>query len=373
MNAEQPENLRPESLVVAAGRPRRGPGGPVNEGISLSATFEAGGEIGYARSGTAGTAALEAALGAVEGGIARVFSSGVAATAAVLDGLPAGSTVLIPASFYNFHETILADHQRLGRLTVRRVNTSDLAAVQDALDGVAVLWLEVPSNPMLRVADLPALTAAARKRNVLSVVDATVASPLGLQPLRHGADVSMHSATKVISGHSDVLLGVLSTASPALAAEFQHRRELTGAMAGSLETFLTLRGLRTLAVRRDRAQLNAAELARRLAAHPAVTQVHYPGLPGHPDAKITARILHGAGSLLSFQITGNIAAADEVCGRVRLICHATSLGAVESLIERRGRYPGELAQGTPANLIRLSVGIEHVEDLWTDLSQALEG
>lgn len=363
--------LRAESQLVSAGRPARTPGSPVNEPISMSATFHAGAEIGYARSGTPTLGAFEAAMGLLEGGAALAFASGMAATAAILDGLAVGSTVVIPDSFYNVNAAALADHARLGRLYVRRVDLSDLSAVTAALEGAALLWLEIPTNPMLRVADLPALTAAARIAGALSVVDATVATPLGLRPLAHGADISLHSATKSICGHADALLGVLSTASPELIEQLHDRRTLTGAIPGSLESFLALRGLRTLSVRTERSQANAAELAERLAVDPRVAQVHYPGLARHLDAPLVQRFLTGGGSLLSFEVAGGLPAAVGVCERVQLITHATSLGGVESLIEARGRYAGEVAQSTPAGLVRLSVGIEHVADLWQDLSQAL--
>jgi cystathionine gamma-synthase len=205
---------------------------------------------------------------------------------------------------------------------------------------------------------------------VLSVVDATLATPLGIRPLEHGADLVMHSATKWIAGHSDLVMGLLATADAALAARLVDRRNLTGAIPGGLDSYLALRGLRTLAVRLDRAVANAAELAGRLAEHPAVAAVYHLGRDDHPQAERIAKLLANHGGLLSFELD-SVQRADQLCQRVRLITHATSLGGVESLIERRGRYPGEASQGTPAELVRLSVGIEHVEDLWDDLSQAL--
>jgi cystathionine gamma-synthase len=357
-------------VLVSAGRPPHRAGAPVNEPIALSVTFLAGAERDYGRSGNDTLAAFEEALGAVEGGRAIAFSSGMAAAAAVIEGLPTGSTVVLPSSYYNYHRNLLNAGVELGRLTMRTVDICDTAATTAALDGATLLWLELPTNPMLRVADLPALTAAARDRGVLTVVDATVATPVGMRALTHGADIAMHSVTKWLAGHSDLLMGALVTADTALAERLHDRRTLTGAVPGVLESYLALRGLRTLAVRFERASSNATELAARLADHPAVRAVHHPSRPDHPDADRIARLLSLPGGLLSFRPT-SVELAEQVCRRVRLITHATSLGGVESLIERRGAYPGELAQATPPELLRLSVGIEHVEDLWADLAQAL--
>jgi len=365
-----PESLRRESLLIATGRPEREPTHPLNQPIQLSSTFHAGGERAYARQGNTTLEAFEAALGAVEGGAVTAFASGMAASTALIEGLPAGSVVVLPTSFYNYHRTLLDAQVDLGRLELRAVDITDPDAVAGTLPGAALLWLELPTNPMLVVPDLPALTAAARRHGVRTVVDATLATPLGSRPLEHGADVVMHSATKWIAGHSDLIMGTLATADPALDTELKTRRNLTGALPGALETFLALRGLRTLSVRLERAVANAAELARRLQAHPAVRRVHYLGLPGHPQADLVAKLLDNPGGLLSFE-ADSVGRADQACDRVRLISHATSLGGVESLLERRGRYPGEVQQHTPAALLRLSVGLEHVEDLWADLEQAL--
>jgi cystathionine gamma-synthase len=192
-----------------------------------------------------------------------------------------------------------------------------------------------------------------------------------VRPLEHGADIVMHSATKYLSGHSDLLMGVLVTRSPSLGAAVRLRRDLTGAVPGALESYLALRGLRTLAVRLERAQENAGELANRLAAHPAVTRVRYPGLASDPGHELASRLHAGFGAMISFEVAGTADDAEAVCHAVRLISHATSLGGVESLIERRGRHAVDAAHGTPPTLLRLSVGIEHVEDLWSDLDQAL--
>ena len=362
--------LRPESLLVAAGRPARIPAGPVNQPISLSSTFHAGGPRVYGRDGNDTVEAFETALGALEGGRVTAFSSGMAACAALIEGLPVGSVVVLPTSFYNFNRTLLDKQVELGRLTLRPVDVSDTAAALDALPQATMLWLELPTNPMLAVPDLPTLAEAARQHGVLSVVDATLATPLGIRPLEHGVDVVMHSATKWIAGHSDLVMGVLATGEQALDEQLKARRSLTGALPGALESFLALRGLRTLSVRLERACANAAVLAERLSSHPYVRVVRYLGSPDHPHADRIAKLLDNHGGLLSFELDSQ-QRAEQVCDRVRLITHATSLGGVETLLERRGSYPGEARQHTPPELIRLSVGLEHVEDLWADLEQAL--
>jgi len=369
--------LHPNSLAVAAGRPPRTPDGPVNPPVMLSATYHAGGPRVYGRQGNDSTEAFEAALGALEGGRTVSFGSGMAASSALVEGLPAGSVIVLPDRFYNFQRTLFDAQVALGRARLRVVDVTDTEATVAALDDAAsapggLLWLELPTNPRLTVPDLPVLASAARERGVLSVVDSTLATPLGIRPLAHGADVALHSATKWIAGHSDVLMGVLTVADDALFEALITRRNLTGALPGALESFLALRGLRTLAVRLERCCANAEVLAGRLAEHPAVTSVDYLGFDDHPQAERVAKLLDHRGSVISFTV-GSVAQADRLCQRVRLITHATSIGGVETLIERRGSYPGEQAQGTPAELIRLSVGIEHVEDLWADLAHGLTG
>jgi cystathionine gamma-synthase len=203
------------------------------------------------------------------------------------------------------------------------------------------------------------------------LVDSTFATPLRQRPLEQGADLVLHSATKFIGGHADLLLGVVVTRDQRRRDELVHRRTMDGATPGALEAFLALRGLRTLAVRLDRAEQTAGELARRLAAHRGVTRVRYPGLPNDPGHELARRQMSGFGSMLAFETVGDANAADRVCARVQLITSATSLGGVETLLERRARYAGDAAAGTPPTLIRLSVGIENVEDLWRDLERAL--
>jgi cystathionine gamma-synthase len=277
----------------------------------------------------------------------------------------------VPSAGYSGTVMLFDEQQKMGRMQLRAVDITDPAAVAAALPGADLLWLESVTNPLMGVVDLPALITAAHDAGAIVCVDSTFSTPLVVRPLEYGADIVMHSATKYLAGHSDLLMGVLVTGSEPLGAQLKLRRDLTGAVPGALESYLALRGLRTLAVRLERAQHNAGELARRLAGHPAVTRVRYPGLPSDPGHDLATRLHSGYGAMISFEVAGSADDAEAVCQAVRLISHATSLGGVESLIERRARHAVDAEHGTPPALVRLSVGIEHVEDLWADLDQAL--
>ena len=370
-----PVGLRPETAVICAGRPGYAAGGPLNVPVVLASNFHSGAGTGedsraYSRTdATPGWEALETAVGQVEGGHAVAFSSGMAAIAAVLDLVPAGSRIVAPADCYFGVGELLADGQQQGRWAVDRVDLTDTGSVQAAVDGAALLWLETPSNPLLEVADLPALCAAGRRAGAIVGVDNTFATPLLQQPLAFGADVVVHSVTKFIGGHSDLLSGITIARDQALAGHIRHRRGLSGATPGALEAFLALRGLRTLALRLDRGQRNAGELARRLHGHPAVSRVRYPGLPGDPGHRTAAAQMTGFGAVLAFEVA-DAPTADRLCDAVHVIVHATSLGGVESTIERRGKLPGQ--EHIPPGLLRLSVGCEHIDDIWNDLNSALE-
>jgi cystathionine gamma-synthase len=376
------ESLYPESLdmdpdwaddtvAVQAGRPARVPGAPMNPPVTLSSTYVHDAAVEYGRDGNVGWGALEAALGALDGGHAVTFASGLAAATAAADLVPAGGTVVLSSVTYYGVRNIFLELQERGRLRVRLAAADDTAAILAAADGADMVWVESIANPLMVVADVPAIAAGARERGAVSVMDSTFATPLRQRPLDLGADIVMHSATKLIGGHSDLLLGALVCRSRDLADRLAAYRHDHGSIPGAFESFLALRGLRTLAVRLDRAEASAAELARRLAAHPNVSLVCYPGLPGDPQHERAVRVLpNGSGNMLSFEVDGSVEQTDAFLGRLRLVTHATSLGGVESLIERRARYAGDASIVGPT-LCRLSVGIENVEDLWTDLDRAL--
>ncbi|RIH85934.1 Cystathionine gamma-synthase [Meiothermus luteus] len=361
--------LKLASWLVAAGRPE-GPGAPLNTPLVPASNFARGGERTYARSdGTPTWEALETVVGGLEGGEAVAFASGMAAAAAVFDLLPVGAQVVLPQDCYQGVVALAEAGAARGRWRVARVPLEDTAAWERACAEADLLWLESPSNPLLRLADLAAICAAPRKPEGILVVDNTFATPLNQRPLEMGASLSVHSATKLIGGHSDLLAGVAVAREAALAQALRKARELAGAVPGALEAFLAVRGIRTLALRLERAQENAQVLASRLAQHPRVARVHYPGLPSHPQHALARRSLKGFGTIISFELEGGADAADALCARVRLIRHATSLGGVESSLERRSALPGQAH--LPPSLVRLSVGIEDVEDLWADLEAAL--
>src|SRR6266850_2889607 len=366
-NWDDPRSI--ESWLVSAGRDRR-PGAPLNVPPCPASNFVLGGQRAYARDdGTPSWEALEEIVGGLEGGSSVAFASGMAGIAAVFDQLPAGAKVALPDDCYQGVAGLANVGQSRGRWSVLRIAAADTAAWIQACAESDLIWLESPSNPMLAVAELGAICAAPRRRGAILGVDNTFATPLNQRPLALGADVAVESVTKFIGGHSDLLGGVVTVRDSALLAALRQARALTGATPGTLETFLAVRGARTLAVRLERAQHNAMVLAERLADHAEVLITRYPGLASHPTHDAARRQLKGFGTIISFDIRGGAEAADAVCARLRLIQHATSLGAVESTIERRASVPGQ--EHLPPSLLRLSVGIEAVEDLWADLDRAL--
>lgn len=360
-----------DTVAVQAGRPPRDPGAPMNRPISMSSTYVHDAALEYGRDGNATYGALEAALGALEGGTAITFATGLAAATAIADLVPPGGTVVLSTVTYHGVRSIFQRLELAGRLHVRMAPADDAAALLAEADGADMVWVESIANPLLVVADVPAIAAGARERGALTVVDATFATPLRQRPLELGADIVLQSATKFIGGHSDLLLGAAICKAEAHAQAVAAFRHDHGSIPGALEAFLALRGLRTLAVRLDRGEASAAEIARRLVSHPLVSAVHYPGLPGDSEHGRASRVLpHGCGPMLSFEVAGSVEQTEAFLGRLRLFAHATSLGGVESLIERRARYEGDAAVVGPT-LCRASVGLENVEDLWADLDAAL--
>jgi len=349
------ESLHPETIAIVAGRPARTPGSPLNAPIVPASTYHQGGDLVYAREGNPGWEALEAAIGELEHGHCVTFASGLAASAAILDEFASGGKVIAQRAPY-FGVTIQL-RERARRDQIELVTHAALTAdgLAGSIDGAGLVWIESPTNPMLDVVDLPAVIALAKQAGALVVVDNTFATPFVQTPLTLGADLVLHSGTKLIGGHSDLLLGAVIAADPTIRARLLDRRHGSGATPGVLEAYLALRGLRTLPARFVRAQATARDLAGRLEQHRGVGRVRYPG----------------TGTIISFETVGSGEDAERVCQSCRLVVHATSLGGVETSMERRARYPSEREAGTPETLIRLSVGLEHVEDLWRDLDRAL--
>jgi cystathionine gamma-synthase len=347
--------LSPATVVVHAGRPPHEPDQPLSAPITMASTYVGGGDLEYGRYANPTWHAFEEALGALEGGRALAFSSGLAAVSTVLDLVGQDALVVAPRHAYHGSIAQLGDLEARGRVKATLVDIADTDTVVSALDDAALLWIESPTNPALEVADVERLVAAAHDAGASVVVDNTFATPLLQKPLELGADIVLHSVTKFLAGHSDVVMGALVVRDPQLYDVLKGRRDLIGAIPGTFEAWLALRGLRTLHLRLERSQANAAELARRLSAHAAVQEVRYPGF-----GAVVAIVVDGAER------------ADLLTHSTSLWVHATSLGSVESTFERRRRWKTE-ASSIPEGLIRMSVGIEDVEDLWADLEQALAG
>ena len=347
-------SLHPETSAITAGRPDAAPDAPLNSPIVLSSTYHAGGPVGYGRYGNESWSALESAISELEGGKTLSFSSGMAAVSAVFSILPIGAPVVASNQGYSGVMGLLNQLHSMGRLEVRFVEITNTEEVIAAMKGAALVWLESPTNPCLDVADLQTLITAAKKLGIGVAVDNTFATPLVQKPLTMGADIVMHSVTKFLAGHSDVVLGSLSTNDEALYKRLEESRRFNGSIPGPFEAWLAVRGIRSFPIRFRAAESNAKDLVARLSQHPKITKVRYPGF----------------GAVISFEVDGTAEAAQKVCESSQLITHATSLGGIESLWERRRRWAGE-SLSVPEQLIRLSVGCEHVDDLWADIQQAL--
>lgn len=378
MAHEYPSDIRFETVAVRAGAERDATGA-VAPPIHLSSNYEHGpaGErlhgFLYARLDNPTQRRLETALAAVEGGAsALVFSSGVAAGAAMLQSLPPGSHVLLPDDlFYGFRSMTSSFLPRWG-LTWSTVDMTDLSAVRAALrPDTRLVWAETPSNPLLKITDVAGLAAIARPAGAQLLVDSTFPTPALLRALALGADITLHSTTKYLGGHSDVQGGALVFARRDEQVDrVAQIRTLLGSVAAPLSSWLVLRGLRTLAARMPVHARNAETLARALAAHPRVAEVLYPALPAHPGHAIAARQMAGFGGMLSFRVRGGRRAAIDVAARVKLFINAGSLGGPESLIQHAASVMHP-AGSIPDDLLRVSVGLEHADDLLADLEQAL--
>ena len=364
------DSLHNETKVVAAGRPDKKPDGPLNPPISLNSTFHEGGPIGYGRYGNESWSALEEAISSLEGGQTLIYSSGMAAISSVFSLLPHGAVLTASHHGYQGTTVMLKQMHESGRLTVRFVDLADTEATLAQIPGTQMLYLESPINPGIEVVDLPKLIAAGKAAGCGVAVDNTLASPMVQNPLAMGADIVIHSVTKYLSGHSDLLLGSTSTKDPALNARLEQARRYGGAIAGPFEAWLALRGIRTFSLRMKKSQENAMDLANRLVKHPAISRVRYPGLATDPYHERAKSFMKGFGAVISFEIKASVEQIDLMCNSAKLITNATSLGGVESLWERRRRWKTE-SETIPENLIRFSVGIENADDLWADIQSSM--
>jgi cystathionine gamma-synthase len=374
-----------ETLAIHAGQepdPLTGAVVPPIYQVSTFAQDGVGGVRGgyeYSRSANPTRTALAECLAALEEGAAALaFASGLAAEDCLLRTLCSpGDRVLIPDDAYGGTYRLFAQVLAGWGVDYEVVPISDLAAVRERLAGrpTRCVWAETPTNPLLNIADIRGLAQAAHEAGAMLVVDNTFASPYLQQPLTLGADAVVHSTTKYLGGHSDVIGGAVVLADAELAARVAFTQNATGSVAGPFDAWLTLRGIRTLAARMDRHCRNAMRIAQMLAEHPAVTEVLYPGLPSHPGHKIAQEQMRAFGGMVSFRLQAGEQAAVRTCGQTRLFTLAESLGGVESLIEHPARMThasvADSPLAVPGDLIRLSVGIEDCDDLIHDLRQAL--
>jgi len=376
--AQHALKLRLETIAVHAGAETDSATGALSPPLHLSTTFEHGPAAEaihgfmYAREKNPTQSRLEAALRELEGGTcALVFSSGMAAAAALLQTLAPGSHVLFSDDIYIDMRNLIRNFLPLWQIESTTADLRDVRALRAAIrPNTKLVWIETPSNPLMRIIDISAIAEIARSAGAQLLVDNTFASPILQRPLALGADVVLHSTTKYCGGHSDVLGGCLVVKSRELFDKLFHVREILGAVASPFNSWLILRGLRSLPCRMDRHSANAAAVAAALSACPGVEAVYYPGLPSHLGHEIARRQMKSFGGMLSFLVRGGRADALRVASRVRLFVNATSLGGVESLIEHRASSEGK-ASNAPDNLLRLSIGLEHPDDLIEDLLQAL--
>ncbi|MER7888229.1 cystathionine gamma-synthase [Micromonospora sp. NPDC094482] len=374
-----------ETLAIHAGQDPEARTGAVITPIFQTSTY-AQDAVGaprlgyeYSRSGNPTRDALQECLAALEGGpVGLAFASGLAAEDTLLRTVcKPGDHVVIPDDAYGGTYRLFARVVERWGLDFTPAKVSDPDAIRAAVQPgrTKIVWVETPTNPLLGIADIAALATIAHDAGALLVVDNTFASPYLQQPIAHGADVVVHSTTKYIGGHSDVVGGALIAADAGLGEELRYHQNAMGAINGPFDAWLTLRGIKTLGVRMDRHCDNAERLAAYLDGHAKVSQVIYPGLPSHPGHEVAAKQMRRFGGMISFRAAGGEEHAVEICNRAKLFVLAESLGGVESLIEHPGRMTHASAAGSPlevpGDLVRLSVGIETVEDLLADLEQAL--
>jgi cystathionine gamma-synthase len=352
--------------------------------VHLTTTYKQDGVGGlrggyeYSRSANPTRTALQEALAALEQGTSGMaFASGLAAEDTLLRTVcEPGSHIVLGGDAYGGTFRLISRVASRWGVEHTPADLNDLDALRAVMRPTTrVIWCETPTNPLLNIADIARLADFAHEHGALLVVDNTFASPYLQQPLTLGADVVVHSTTKYLGGHSDVVGGALVTSDTALGEQLAYHQNAMGAVAGPFDAWLVMRGIKTLGVRMDRHQANAARIAEFLLGHPDVASVLYPGLPDHPGHEIAAKQMSGFGGMLSFRLRGGEEQALKVCERAQLFTLAESLGGVESLIEHPGRMTHASAAGSPlevpADLVRLSVGIEDVDDLLADLEQAM--
>ena len=376
--AQRALNMRLETIAVHAGAEIDSATGALAPPLHLSTTFEHGPaaepihQFLYIREKNPTQLRLEAALRDLEGGAAAlVLSSGMAAAAALLQTLAPGTHVVFSDDIYIDVRNLVRDFLPLWRIETTTADLRDVQALRTAIrPNTKLVWIETPSNPLMKVLDISAIAEVARQSSAQLVVDNTFASPVLQRPLALGADVVLHSTTKYCGGHSDVQGGCLVVKNRELLDKLFHVRDILGAVASPFNSWLILRGLRSLPCRMERHSANALAVAKALSASPRVEAVYYPGLPSHPGHEVARRQMKHFGGMLSFLVRGTREAAVRVASRVKLFVNATSLGGVESLIEHRASSEGK-ASNAPGNLLRLSIGLEHPDDLIEDLLQAL--
>lgn len=368
-----------ETLAIKSTQMTDANAGAVASPIYLSTTFEretdgsyAHGYI-YARNDNPNRQLLEKSLALLEAGeVGFAFASGMAATTALFQAFKSGDHIITPDDAYFATNVLIEDIFSHWGLSLTKVDTTDLEAVKNAIQtNTKLIWLETPSNPQLKISDISAIAALAHQHGILCAVDNTWATPVLQRPLLLGADIVMHSTTKYFGGHGDVLGGALILKEEGeLSTKIRNIQKLTGGVPSPFECWLVARGIKTLPLRVKAQTANAKQLAEYLAQHPAIEAVHYPGLPSHPQYAVALQQMSEPGAMLSVQIKGDAQNAMNVTGKLQLFTTATSLGGVESLIEHRKSVEG-LASPTPDNLLRVSVGLENIEDILADWAQAL--
>lgn len=343
-----------DTNAVFGGRPERYPDGPLNTPISLNSTYTAGGQWGYGRYGNDSCKSLEDTISLLEGGKTLAFTSGMSAISSLFSIIPLGSIVVASNQGYAGINATMQKLHNEGKIVARFVDITNTGEVLANLEGAYMLWLESPTNPRLEVADLSRLIRSCNKTGIIVGVDNTFATPINQKPLDLGADMSMNSVTKYLSGHSDVLMGSISFNNNKLYDEVEFSRKINGTIPQPFDAWLALRGIRTFPLRFKKAESNAKKLFELISGHNKVSKVYYPGF----------------GAMISFEVDASPEEVEEICNRSKLIANATSLGSVESIWERRRRWPLE-SHLVSENLIRLSVGCEDVEDIWNDIINSL--